>query len=168
MADEIIAARVRELLHYDPETGIFVRKTKVAKSMCNIGDRADRLITTSHAAGYYRVFFDAKQHYAHRVAWLYVYGQWPAGEIDHINGNRSDNRIENLREASHAVNMQNVLLPRKHNKSGFLGVSKDKKRWCAAVMLNGKRHRIGAYDSPEEAHKAYLEAKRILHKGCTI
>lgn len=167
MADEIIAARVREILSYNCDTGIFTRKVRLAQRH-RVGDRADVLITSSSAAGYYRVSFDAKRFYAHRVAWLYVYGQWPVGEIDHINGNKSDNRIENLREANHSVNMQNVLAPRRHNKSGFLGVSKHKNKWRAGVMLNGKRHHVGSYDSPEDAHEAYLEAKRILHKGCTI
>ena len=167
MADEIIAARVRELLHYDCDTGIFTRTVRLARRH-RVGARADLLINGGSCSGYRRVSIDSKRYLAHRVAWLYVYGKWPTGEIDHINGNRADNKISNLRDADHSVNMQNVLSTRKHNKSGFLGVYKDKNRWRAGVMLNGKHHHIGSYDSPEKAHEAYLGAKRILHKGCTI
>ena len=169
MADEIIAARVRELLHYDPETGIFTRRIRLAQRH-KVGDRADFLVTGGHCAGYRRVSFDSERYLAHRVAWLYVHGHWPVYDIDHINGNKDDNRIENLRDVEDVVNKQNLRKARANNRSGYLGVTTHipGRQWRASVHLNGKRHHIGLYDSPEKAHQAYLIAKRRIHEGCTI
>ena len=169
MADEIIAERVRELLKYDPETGIFTRKMRTAQRH-KIGDRADFLVTSGNSEGYCRVSFDSKRYLAHRVVWLYVHGSWPELDIDHINGNKSDNRLANLREVDRSTNLQNQRRARKDNVSGLLGVTTfiPNRKWRASVYINGKRIHIGMYESPEEAHQAYLVAKRQMHKGCTI
>lgn len=169
MDDEIIAARVRELLHYDPATGVFTRKIRLAQRH-KVGDRADFLITGGNNEGYCRVSFDSKRYLAHRVAWLYVYGKWPELDIDHINGDKVDNRLENLRDVDRSTNLQNQRRARKDNKSGLLGVTTfiPSKKWRASVHMNGKRIHVGLYDSPEEAHQAYLVAKRQMHEGCTI
>ena len=121
MADKIIAERVRELLKYDPETGIFTRKIRTAQRH-KIGDRADFLVTSGNSEGYCRVSFDSKRYLAHRVVWLYVHGTWPELDIDHINGNKSDNRLANLREVDRSTNLQNKAHARKDNISGLLGV----------------------------------------------
>jgi len=169
MADKIIAERVRELLNYDPETGIFTRKIRTAQRH-KIGDRADFLVTSGNSEGYCRVSFDSKRYLAHRVVWLYVHGKWPELDIDHINGNKSDNRLANLREVDRSTNLQNMRHARKDNRSGFLGVTTiiQGKKWRATVHMNGKGIHVGVYHSPEEAHQAYLVAKRQIHEGCTI
>jgi len=169
MADEIIAERVRELLNYNPETGIFTRKIRTAQRH-KIGDRADFLVTSGNAEGYCRVSFDSKRYLAHRVVWLYVHGSWPEFDIDHINGNKSDNRLENLRDVPAKINRQNLHGPKgKNTSSGLLGVYlHNQGRYVARIQKDGKCTYIGVYDCPYEAHEAYLVAKRILHEGCTI
>jgi hypothetical protein len=166
MTDQIIAARVRELLNYDPETGIFTRKVRTAQRH-QVGDRAcGNPIRTGHL----RVAFDSTKYLAHRVAWLYVYGKWPQFDIDHINGIPSDNRIKNLRDVPNRINRQNMRSAKGDNASGLLGVTEHVKgrQWRASIHLDGKRHHIGLYDTPEAAHDAYVLAKRKIHEGCTI
>ena len=100
-----------------------------------------------------------------------MHGEWPRFDVDHLNGIRSDNRIENLRDVSPATNAQNERRARITNgSSGLLGVSRSSngRRWVAGIVLNGQRQHIGTYDTPEEAQTAYLSAKRIMHDGCTI
>lgn len=89
-------------------------------------------------------------------------------DLDHINGNRADNRIANLREVPNAVNCQNKRAPLPKNKTGFLGVTRDAHGFRAAVMLNRRQHHLGRFDTAEAAHAAYVEAKRRLHEGCTL
>ena len=169
MADEIIAARVRELLHYDPTTGIFTRKIRTAQRH-KVGDRADFLVTSGNSEGYHRVSFDSERYLAHRVVWLYVHGKWPELDIDHINGDKGDNRLENLREVDRRTNLENQRLPKGENtSSGFLGVTvRNKCRYIAKIQTDGKTIYLGVFDSGQEAHAAYLVAKRKLHEGCTI
>jgi hypothetical protein len=104
----------------------------------------------------------------HRLAWMYVYGKWPRNDIDHINGNPLDNRIENLRDVTELGNNQNLRRPKKGNISGFLGVAPNHSRWLAKITVSGKQIYLGTYNTPEEAHQAYLAAKRVLHSTCTI
>jgi hypothetical protein len=107
--------------------------------------------------------------YAHRAAWLYVHGEHPKHAIDHINGDRSDNRIANLRDVPQAINGQNIRTAHIDNSTGLLGVSLEKAsgRYMAKVSVRGvtwnKR-----YDTAEEAHAAYLKHKRAMHEGCTV
>lgn len=169
MADEILAARVRELFHYDPATGVFIRKVRLAQRHV-VGDRADFLVTGGGLTGYRRVSFDSKRYLAHRVAWLYVHSVWPSKDIDHINGDRGDNRIANLRDVPNSTNRENMRAARVDNASGYLGVHfhKQAKKWRARIQVSGKSRHIGLYDTPEEAHAAYVKAKRKIHEGCTI
>lgn len=102
---------------------------------------------------------------------MIVHGAIPDGlEIDHINGDESDNRICNLRLATKSENQQNKRRPRKDNKAGLLGVCwfERAKKWRAQITVNGECKYLGLYVTPEEAHAAYLTAKRELHQGCTI
>ena len=109
------------------------------------------------------------KYYASRLAWFYVYGKWPEYEIDHINGIRSDDRIINLRDVNTKINRENRHFPDKDNRAGFLGVSiAPSGRYKAQIGNNKKMIRLGTFDTPEAAHLAYLNAKRKLHKGCTI
>jgi hypothetical protein len=117
-------------------------------------------------AGYMAIQLHGVRQYAHRLAWCYVYGSWPAGVIDHINGVKDDNRIENLRDVSQRANTQNRAAPKGDNP--YLGVSKKRSKWLAQISDHGKHVRVGLFDTPEEAHAAYVAAKRKLHEGCTI
>jgi hypothetical protein len=118
--------------------------------------------------GYVSIGFRSRLIYAHRLAWLVMYGKWPDGVIDHINGDKSDNRIENLRDVSQRLNTQNVFSPRKHNKCGVLGVRCSGDRYIAQIANLGRVIHIGTFDSKEQAHQAYLMKKRELHQGSTL
>lgn len=160
----ITQARLKELLEYDPETGVFTNR--VSRS-----SRAKAGATTSSSLskqGYLRICIDWNPHLAHRLAWLYVYGSMPQGMIDHINGDRTDNRICNLREASAHLNQQNRRRANRRSKTGLLGVSVADNKFVASIHADGKTRRLGRFCSAEEAHAAYLAAKRQLHEGCTI
>jgi len=120
--------------------------------------------------GYISISINRNRYLAHRLAWLYENGDWPKQDIDHINGNRSDNRIENLRDVSHQVNCQNKRSIGKQNTSGFLGVNwrKDRQKWRAVISTRRKQKFLGFFDTAQEAHQAYLIAKRKLHEGSTL
>ena len=156
--------RLREILDYDPNTGIFTWKIRMSKCVC-IGDIAGCI---EKRIGYTTIGVDKSVYRAHRLAWFYMTGKWPIKFIDHINGQKSDNRFANLREVFEDGNSQNVRKPNKRNKSGFMGFIKFQNKWRASVTINGKTRRIGDYNTPEEAHEAYLKAKRELHAACTI
>ena len=156
---------LHSLLDYDQDTGVFTWKKsigaakqgKVAGYLCN-----------KHV----QIRLYKKLHYAHRLAWLYVYGYEPK-DIDHINGNPIDNRIINLRSVDHTTNMQNIRKARSDNVCGFLGVETiirktTKTKYRATIIVHGKRIELGKFDNPVDAHNKYIEAKRKLHDGCTI
>jgi hypothetical protein len=103
-----------------------------------------------------------KLYQAHRLAWFYVYGVFPSGQIDHINRNKSDNRLVNLRDCSISENKQNSGLY-KNNKSGFKGVFKKGKRYEAGIRVNNKRIYLGKFGSAELAYEAYVSAAKKLH-----
>lgn len=147
----------REMLSYDPETGVFVW-TKSPNSYKN-GDVAGSL----DSYGYRRISIFGRFYKAHRLAWFYVHGAWPI-EIDHINGIRDDNRLSNLRPADRFINTQNQRR-RCTNKSGFIGVSysEKSKKWKAQIRANHQSYGLGLHETPEAAHLAYLKAKAALH-----
>jgi hypothetical protein len=114
---------------------------------------------------------DGRRYRASRLAWFYQTGAWPLQSIDHKDGNPQNNRFDNLRDVSTAGNIQNQRRAHDRNKSaGLLGVSRlnGRGRWRARICTNGVSTLIGWYDTPEQAHEAYLEAKRRLHATCTI
>lgn len=161
---ELAYDRLHEVLNYDPTTGIFTWKIKTAKCT-QIGAVAG---CKEKRIGYTTIGVDKCIHRAHRLAWFYMTGKWPVKFIDHINGQKSDNRFENLREVFEDGNSQNIRKPNKRNKSGFMGVIRFQNKWRASVTIQGKTRRIGDYNTPEEAHQAYLKAKREYHVACTI
>lgn len=156
--------RLRELLHYNSDTGVFTWRHQAN----NNGVPQGAVAGTRHIQGYVHIGIDGTQYLAHRLAWLYVHGVWPANHIDHLDGRRTNNAIANLRDAPQTINMQNLKRARADNTSGYLGVSRNKKRWKAEIFTQGKRKHIGTYDTPELAHQAYLQAKRQLHEGNTL
>jgi hypothetical protein len=154
---------LRAVLSYDPETGLFRWKTN--RTRARVGAVVHGL---NKSTGYKKVRLFRKPYYQHRLAWFYVYGEWPKDQIDHINGDKLDNRICNLREVSNAVNSQNTRAPRATNKVGHLGVSKHHGAYRARLALDGKQICVGGFKSPEAAHAAYVELKRKHHEGCTL
>lgn len=166
---DLTAEYVREILDYDPETGVFIRKVRTAQ--CNrVGDRADKLVTNPLCYGYRDITIKGKKYRAHRIAWLHHYGEWPKLEVDHINGEPGDNRIANLRDVSPRVNKENIHKARKHGVSGYLGVqwNGQTSSWVAKIVVNGKKKHLGTFADPAEAHQEYLQAKRLYHEGCVI
>lgn len=157
----ITQKRLHELLSYDPQTGIM--RWRVNKGAVRAGQIAGNV-----TRGYFQLMVDGHPTFLHRFIWLYVYGKWPDGNIDHIDGNRSNNRLCNLRDVSQAMNIQNERKPRSNNKSGFLGVKLNRGLWKAEISINGKTKFLGRFKTPEEAHQVYVEAKRKFHPGCTI
>jgi hypothetical protein len=143
--------RLRELLDYEPQTGRFFWKVKTARCV-HIGDLAGAI----ERNGYRRITFGKQRFLAHRLAWLYVSGEWPLGDIDHVNGNKDDNRIENLRAATVAQNAMNKKMV-KTNKVGFKGVCLVGGRYQASIKRDGKSIYLGLHDTPEAAHAAYVE-----------
>lgn len=152
-------------IHYDAETGVF------AWAVAGRGIRVGAKAGAKTSEGYWQIKLGFKVYRAHRLAWFLVHGVWPDGAIDHINGDRLDNRIANLRIASHSVNMQNKRVAMANNKScGLLGVTwnKQHRKWQSKLMANGRMYHVGYFVSAEAAHASYLDAKRRLHAGCTI
>ena len=107
--------------------------------------------------GYRKLKFCGKQYLVHRVAWLLHHGVWPIGDIDHIDGNPSNNKIENLRDVPHNLNIQNRKSATAKNKTGFLGVVKRRNKYAAQFHRNGKQIYLGLFSTAELAHKAYKE-----------
>lgn len=156
-------------LSYDPEAGT------IQWTISKVGVRKGSYVgTLNGCTGYVTVYINGRRWAFSRVAWmLHNKAPIPMGvEIDHIDGNKQNNRISNLRTTTKSENMQNIRKVTSRNVSGLLGVHKCPKsksdRWVAAMSLNNKYHCIGRFGTPEEAHQAYLEAKRRLHPGCTI
>jgi len=155
------AERLRELVRYEPETGLFFNLVK--RATVPVG-----LMSNVLNHGYQRFYIDGIVYQAHRLAWLYMTGEWPKNDIDHMNGVRSDNRWSNLRDVPRKINCENLRPAQSNNRLGFMGVKKYKKKYVANLYDNYKQIHLGTFCTPEEAHQAYIEAKRRLHKGCTI
>ncbi|WP_258129197.1 HNH endonuclease [Achromobacter anxifer] len=161
--EDLTAEKVRELLDYDPSTGLlYWRKTRTGTAL------AGTLAGSPHPDGYVQIKIKDKPYLAHRLAWLITTGKWPTELIDHRDGDRTNNRLINLRDVSPSVNQENRRSAPVNNKTGFLGVSRKGKRWEAKIRANGKKISLGRFDTPEAAHAAYVSAKRVLHRGCTI
>lgn len=145
----LLAERVRELLDYDSERGVFLwRVDRTGKA--KIGAVAGAL--QSHGA--IHIGIDGKVYLAHRLAWLWTYGEWPSS-LDHINGDRSDNRLANLRLATASQNSGNRVVGRR-NRSGYRGVSwhKGKQKWIAQISRAGRTKFVGMYETVEDAAAA--------------
>ena len=144
---ELTAEYLRSVLHYDPDTGIFTWKVGSANRV-KVGDVAG----STGVNGYLQIKLQSRKHKAHRLAWLHFHGVWPKDQIDHVNRNRSDNRLVNLRDVTNKQNLQNAG-KYSHNTSGHPGVSWDKQnsKWRAQIMHNQKMIHLGYFTDIEDA-----------------
>lgn len=144
---------VKSILDYDPETGLFTWKARVAACI-HIGDPAGH----KRSDGYIVIKIKHKAMKAHRLAWLYIYGEYPKHDTDHINGIKDDNRIANLRDISHR---QNGCNRQKNRNGGLPGVGlcrNSQTRWYARAQINGYNKHLGLFCTREEAYAAYCKA----------
>jgi len=151
--------QLKELFYYHPESGDFVRLTRPA-SKSLVG----HLVGTKVGHGYFKISINYRGYYAHRLAWLYVHGVFPPADTDHINGDRGDNRIKNLRAATRRENTHNSKA-RSDNAAGYKGVSRHRPtgKWRAVIHDNGKQVSLGLFPSPQAASQAYRNAASELH-----
>lgn len=164
--DWLTIDEARRRLDYNPQTGELT--WKVLRNSKRIGAVA-RAIDVN---GYVQVNIAGTMVKGHRLAWFLHYGQWPEGQIDHLNGIRDDNHIANLRCVSHQVNAQNQRNGSRPNETGLIGVYVDRRRknviFRSKIQVNKRQIHLGAFATPEAAHLAYVAAKRRLHEGCAI
>ena len=163
MPNDISAENLRAVLDYNKETGAFVWKSK-AVAHCYAGKTAG----TYGKKGYRVIKLNQKRYPAHRLAWLYVYGEWPTMEIDHINRIKDDNRICNLRDVSSSENKHNCVDALKNNTTGFRGVKHKGSHYEAWIKSGGVQRYLGTFKTPEDASAAYIKAKKALHPCATI
>ena len=161
MATNILTqARLKELLRYDPATGVFT-------NACQRGQRGAPGAVAGHfndARGYVKVKINGAKYFAHRLAWLHEYGVLPPAQIDHIDRNPANNAISNLRVVTGGKNMQNTGIYR-NSMSGFKGVTwhSQEGKWRARISINHKQHFLGLFDDAAAASNAYLAAASKLH-----
>ena len=160
----LTADQAREYLNYDPETGLLTWRVSFRANVA--GARAGHL---HKSTGYWRVGLCGEKHQAHRLAWLRTHGEWP-DVVDHVNGDKLDNRLCNLRSVGALTNSQNRRQAGPGSKSGLIGAQwhKSSGMWKATIRTPAKKIHIGLFSTAEEAHAAYIQAKRQLHPGCTI
>lgn len=160
MRKRIDSEELRRIIEYDPETGILRDKGVRTRGV------KGRALGNHDKDGYLLLKVYQVTYKAHRLAWLYVHGEWPKNEIDHINGVKDDNRIANLRDVSQSFNQHNILEAMKNSKSGVRGVRRlSSGSWEANIRHQGKRVRLGTFGSINEAGKAYQQARLRLHAG---
>lgn len=155
---------IAEHLSYCPDTGAFKWRTSTR------GHRAGAVAGSVHrGTGYVSISVAGQRYLAHRIAWLIVHGAWPASGTDHINGNRADNRIANLRPATRSENQQNLRGPMRNNTLGVLGVCRQKSgKFQAQITVDGRQIYLGCHPTAEAASDAYLAAKASQHPYQTI
>lgn len=157
----LTAERLKELLDYDPGSGVFTWKVARRGQYARPGVAAG----TRHINGYMCIGVDRRRYLAHRLAWLYMTGEWPRDEVDHRNLDRLDNRWVNLRAANHDENSRNTRI-RRNNTTGLKGVSHyhdGPRSFRARIFVKGKEHHLGLFATAEEAHEAYCKASANLH-----
>jgi hypothetical protein len=155
MMSELTQQRLKELLNYDPATGVFT--WLVGGHGVKVGDVAG----ADNGSGYIRFSVDGKRgRKAHRLAWLYMTGEWPVGAVDHRDLDKANNAWANLREATNSQNQANKT---GRNSTGFKGVYKDHNRFKAMISVNGKQIHLGNRSTPEEAHALYVAAANDIH-----
>lgn len=150
---------LKSQIHYNPDTGIFTRVTSTTNCV-----KVGSIAGTKNKNGYVFFILNKKKYLAHRLAWLYVLGSFPENMIDHINGNKSDNRFCNLRDALNFQNQQNTKLQSK-NTSGYKGISwhKPRNRWRVTCSVNKVRYYLGLFKNIEDAKFAYDSFAKLHH-----
>jgi len=154
----LTAERLRELLHYDENTGLFTWLARHHKIPAGA-------VAGTMSLGYRRIKIDGRSHLAHCLAWYYVHGTMPHCEVDHINCVRDDNRLHNLRLATRSENAQNMIRPKSNNTSGIRGVNWYARRetWRAYITLNGQTKHLGYFANMEDATAARKRAEEKYH-----
>ena len=150
-----LIADIKQEFIYDPVSGVFIRNGKVAGYQ-------------DKASGYIKIMYQRKNYFAHRLAFLYMTGEWPSNHVDHIDLNKSNNSWNNLRDIPQKINNQNVLFPKKKNKLQVLGVRQRGSSFTASLSLNKKQIHLGTFKTVAEAHAAYVSAKQNYHIGSTL
>lgn len=156
--------RLLGVLLYDAHSGVFTWRQPPKTSPRKEGETAGG----AHDKGYWHIRIDGRIYKAHRLAWFYVHGRWPDGLVDHIDGNVGNNAIANLREGDRKLNSENIRKSHRDSKSQLLGATPNHKRWMAQISSGGQYRYLGTFDTPLEAHQAYLAAKRELHPGAPV
>lgn len=144
----LTVSELKNLVNYDPGSGIVTWKARPRV-------RAGKIVGSIHSAGYLEARIGGCRVYLHRVGWALMTGTWPDGQIDHINGDRNDNRWSNLRLADQQHNSANMK-KRANNKCGWKGVVRRSNRWLAYIHIGGKTHYLGTFSHAVEAHNAYV------------
>lgn len=161
--DSLTASRARELLNYSRLTGVFTwrvtRGRAVAGTLAGWRDK----VTQRNCIG-----IDGHNYRANRLAWLWITGEWPLFEVDHIDTDPSNDAWLNLRDVTTGVNHQNLRAAKSHNTTGYLGVYRNHNFFSSKVVVAGKVHYTGCFTTPLEAHLAYVAKKRELHPGNTL
>lgn len=154
----LTAEKLRELVHYEPATGIM--RWKARRAGCRAGD----IIGTPDKKNYLTIGLLRKRYFVHRLAWLYVHGEWPESELDHVNCDPTDNRLVNLRAATRVENCRNTRTS-KRNHSGRKGVHFDhsRQKWMAFISVQGRFKNLGRFATFEEASARRIEAAKIHH-----
>ena len=167
-SNALTAEFVRSILDYDPDTGVFTWKRRHDVGPRWNGKHPGKVAGTLVKPGrsvtaYVSIRINGVAYRAHRLAWLITHGRWPIGDIDHDNGDGTDNRIKNLREATRTQNNANSRR-QKNNTTGIKGVSPTSDgRYMASICRDGKQRNLGRFDTPEDAHEAYkTEAIRLF------
>lgn len=155
-------AFLKSQIDYDPMTGDFF--WKIPKK----GRVTGRKVGSLQSNGYMLIGIDNVRYFAHRLAWFFMTGTEPEGNIDHIDGVRTNNQFSNLRDGTQRFNIENQRKARSDNASGYLGVAKHAYGFTAQIQHKGKKKHLGIFKTPEEAHAVYVSAKREIHAGCTI
>ena len=146
------------LLDYEPNTGLFRWKTKISRKAV-VGELAG----CHRADGYVVIKLNGTRYRAHRLAWLYMTGQWPTEFVDHRDGDRSNNRWANLRLANRSENMWNMV-GHSDSRTGLKGVTRDDRRWIAQIAANGSSHWLGSFKTAADAQSAYAAAAIRYHR----
>ena len=154
--------RLKEVLHYDYETGQFTRLISAGGALA--GSRPGAI----DSRGYLQIKIDRRLYLAHRLAWFYITGHWHSLCIDHVDGDKLNNRLENLRPITKSWNSQNRHVASRDSRTGVLGVSHRRGGYVAQIQAGPSMKYLGTFATPELAHAAYLVAKRALHPGSTI